>query len=156
MRRSDREVTDLAALEAMLAAAKVCRVAYQDAQGLTIVPLSFGYTMDGGRLTLYFHSAKAGRKVDAFARGADVAFELDGAMEILPGETACDYGCTFESIVGNGRASIVTDDAEKCRALTLIMRRQTGAQFDFTKAQADKVAVLKIAATAFTGKRRAC
>lgn len=154
MRRKDREVTSLAAMEDMLCRCKVCRVAYQDAQGLTIVPLSFGYAMQEGRLTLYFHSAKEGRKVEAFARGAQVAFEMDGAMEIIEGRIACEYGCTYESIVGNGRASIVTDDAEKCRALAAIMRRQTGREFAFEKAQTDSVAVLKIESTDFTGKRR--
>lgn len=154
MRRKDREVTDIAALEAILRRCKVCRVAYQDAQGLTIVPLSFGYEMADGQLTLYFHSAKEGRKVEAFTRGADVAFEMDGAMEIVEGSVACEYGCTFESIVGHGRASVVTDGAEKCRALTLLMRQQTGREFTFEKAQADSVAVLRIDAAGFTGKRR--
>ena len=154
MRRKDREVRKLTAIEEIIRRCRVCRVAYQDAHGLTIVPLSFGYAMNEGQLTLYFHSAKEGRKVDAFTRGADVAFEMDGAMEIVEGSVACEYGCTYESIVGNGRAGVVTDEAEKCRALSLIMRQQTGREFAFAREQAQSVAVLRIEASSFTGKRR--
>ena len=154
MRRKDREVSDLTAIEEIIGHCYVCRAAYQDAEGMTIVPMNFGYALEDGRLTLYFHSAREGRKVDAFARGAQVAFEMDGVMELIQAETACEYGCTYESVVGNGRGGIVNDPAEKCRAMTLLMRRQTGRHFEFTPEQLEHVAVLKIEASQFTAKRR--
>ena len=154
MRRKDREVTDAGALEDIIARGKVCRVAYADEEGMTIVPLSYGYSMEEGTLTLYFHSAKEGRKVRAFTRGVEAAFEIDGAMRIIEGETACSYGCTFESIVGSGRGSCVTDEDEKMRALSLLMQNQTGRTFEFTQKETQGVAILKIEARHFTGKRR--
>ena len=154
MRRSDREITDRAEIVRIIDACDCCRVGFADAGGVYIVPMNFAYMDNGALGALYFHGAKEGRKVDAFTRGADVAFEMDGAMEIVESSVACEYGCTYESIVGNGRAGVVTDEAEKCRALSRIMLQQTGHEFAFAREQAQSVAVLKIEASSFTGKRR--
>lgn len=59
MRRKDREVTNPIDLKNILDICNICRVAYQDAEGMTIVPMNFGYVYDD-HLSLYFHSAKLG------------------------------------------------------------------------------------------------
>ena len=43
MRRADREVTDCEQIEEIVAACRIVHVSYADAEGLTIVPLNFGY-----------------------------------------------------------------------------------------------------------------
>ena len=43
MRRADREVTDCEQIEGIVAACRIVHVGYADAEGLTIVPLNFGY-----------------------------------------------------------------------------------------------------------------
>ena len=43
MRRKDRAVSDPKELTNILDLCNICRIAYQDAEGLTIVPLNFGY-----------------------------------------------------------------------------------------------------------------
>ena len=65
MRRKDREVTNPEEIESILRRCRVCRIAMQDEEGLYILPLSYGYEMDNGCLTLYFHGAKEGRKIRA-------------------------------------------------------------------------------------------
>ena len=62
MRRADREVTDPERIAAIIAACDIVEVAYADAEGLTIVPLNFGFDYDEatGKLTLWFHSAPRG------------------------------------------------------------------------------------------------
>ena len=65
MRRMDRLVSDRARIGRIIADSAVCRVAVKDEEGLYIVPLSFGYVYEGDSLTLYFHSAKEGRKIRA-------------------------------------------------------------------------------------------
>lgn len=61
MRRADREVTDPERIAAIIAACDIVEVAYADAEGLTIVPLNFGFDYEydeaTGKLTLWFHSA---------------------------------------------------------------------------------------------------
>ena len=59
MRRSDREISEIHAIEKILAEASVCRLAMVDNGEPYILPLNYGYR-DG---TLYFHGAAHGRKV---------------------------------------------------------------------------------------------
>lgn len=51
MRRKDREITDRAAIEAILRRATVCRIGLVGKDGPYVVPMSFGY--DAGRLYLH-------------------------------------------------------------------------------------------------------
>lgn len=46
MRRADREVTNPEQIAAIVAACDIVEVAYADAEGLTIVPLNFGFDYD--------------------------------------------------------------------------------------------------------------
>ena len=72
MRRADREVTDPERIAAIIAACDIVEVAYADAEGLTIVPLNFGFDYDEatGKLTLWLHSAPRGGKLDAIFAAA--------------------------------------------------------------------------------------
>ena len=59
MRRADREVADPQQIDAIIATCKIVSLAYTDAEGITIVPLNFGYVFDAesSHLTLYFHGS---------------------------------------------------------------------------------------------------
>ena len=81
MRRADREVADPQQVEAIIATCKIVSLAYTDAEGITIVPLNFGYVFDteSNHLTLYFHGSATGRKMDAVKAAGNalpVAFEM--------------------------------------------------------------------------------
>ena len=112
MRRADREVADPQQVEAIVATCKIVSLAYTDAEGITIVPLNFGYTFDteSNHLTLYFHGSATGRKMDAVKAAGNalpVAFEMATDCEVVEGRTLCNWGEAFKSIVGNGTASII-------------------------------------------------
>ena len=126
---------------AILDKCKVCRVALQDKQGLYLVPLNFGYQYEDGHLILYFHSAKSGRKIDALQENSAVAFEMDCAHRLIEAENPCQYGYAFASIIGNGDALLVENREEKKKALSLLMKHQTGKDFTFDNQMADAVAV---------------
>ena len=152
MRRNDREVTDISELLAIIDRCKVCRIGMQDENGIYIVPMNFGYEYVDGRLTLVLHSAKEGRKIDALSQKQEVCFEMDCEHRLLAGETACKYGYSFKSIIGNGSAVFIEDMDEKKRALGLLMQHQTGTAFEFDDKMADAVAVFEVKVTTFTGK----
>lgn len=154
MRRKDREVTEPAELLKIIQECKVCRIALQDEQGLYIVPLNFGYVFDGGKLTLYFHSAKEGRKIDILSKSPAAAFEMDCSHQLIESEIACRNGYAYKSIIGNGNASLIGNAEEKLKGLSLIMLHQTGKAFEMPAQAANSVAVFKIEATEFTGKSR--
>ena len=115
------------------------------------VPLSLACTDEE---TWYFHSAMEGDKLEAIAAHPEVC--LSAVTRCTPTVGPLDHSFTlqFKSAIAFGVAEQVTDEAEKCRALSLIMRQQTGREFAFAREQAQSVAVLKIEASSFTGKRR--
>ena len=154
MRRKDREVTEPAELLKIIQECKVCRIAMQDAHGLYIVPLNFGYEFAEGKLTLYFHSAKEGRKIDILSNEPAVAFEMDCSHQLIGSEVACRNGYAYKSIIGNGFAYLVDDVEDKLKGLSLIMVHQTGKEFDIPAQAVNSVAVFKIEATEFAGKSR--
>ena len=86
MRRADREIGVLAAME-VLRRCKVVHLAMVDGQGLYSLPLSFGFQVEGEELTLYLHSAKEGRKVDILRAGCQVGFSMVSAAALAEGKT---------------------------------------------------------------------
>ena len=152
MRRKDREVTDITEKIEIINSCKVIRVAMKDTEGLYIVPLNFGYSYLNDKLTLYFHSAKEGRKLNAIEENPEVAFEMDCEHRLIEAKIACLYGFAFKSIVGNGIASIVENIEEKKIALSLLMQHQTGKDFTFENKHANAVTVFKVDVTDFSAK----
>ena len=166
MRRKDREVLGDENIAKIIEQCTTCHVAMvddADAGMPYVIPLSFGYSLSGGVLELYFHCAHAGKKLDCIRKNPNVAFSMcvENRIEIHE-DVYCKSGRFYASVVGQGKAEIVEDSAEKCRGLSLLMERQAaGAQqsaaphkFEFTPAQAAAVTVFKITSTNFTGKAK--
>lgn len=155
MRRKDREVTAIPEIEKILKQCKVCHVAMIDEDKPYVVPLNFGYMMQEGLLTLYFHSAKAGRKIDIWKKNNQVCFEISIPGDLIDDlENPCQSGCLFASVIGNGRLMFVEESSEKCKALSLLMEQQTGRAVSFHEKQAEAVCIYKISTNDFSGKRR--
>ena len=68
MRRTDREVTDPAAVDAIIRESPCCRLGMRDGEGVYLVPMNFGFTNVEGRRTFYFHSAPEGHKIGLLRR----------------------------------------------------------------------------------------
>ena len=87
-----------------------------------------------------------------------VGFEMDCKDELVEGKVACQYSYYYASIIGSGKASVVEDQEEKCKALAAIMKHQTGKEFkDFSENPklADAVGVFKIEVDEYTCKQHA-
>ncbi|MDR1832517.1 MAG: pyridoxamine 5'-phosphate oxidase family protein [Fusobacteriaceae bacterium] len=157
MRRSDRAVTEIADLLAILDQCKVCRLAMTDGEAPYLVPLNYGYTWSEGLLTLYFHSARAGRKIDILKKTGVACFEVDCEHGLVEGDAACDYGFTFASVIGVGDVVFLEEKADKIYALNQLMRCQTGVDREYTyhDAHLANTAVYKLVVRDFSGKRKA-
>ena len=175
MRRKDREVLGDENIAKIIEQCTTCHVAMTDDADPSmpyIIPLSFGYSLEGGILELFFHCAHVGKKLDCIRKNPNVAFSMcvENRIEIHE-DVYCKSGRFYASVVGQGKAEIVEDIAEKCRGLSLLMERQaTGStqhpnsahstqstsphKFEFTPAQAAAVTVIKITSTNFTGKAK--
>ena len=73
------------------------------------VPISYVY--DGEKL--YFHSAKAGHKLDAIQREPKASFCVIEQAQIVPEE----YTTYFRSVIALGRIHILEDEEEKRAAI---------------------------------------
>ena len=153
MRRADREVNNIQKIEEIIQTCDCCHLGLIDEDKPYIVPLNFGYQYEDGHLILYFHSAKSGRKIDALQENSAVAFEMDCAHRLIEAENPCQYGYAFASIIGNGDALLVENREEKKKALSLLMKHQTGKDFTFDNQMADAVAVFRIDVSEFCTKR---
>ena len=155
MRRKDREITDETAIRAILDKAQVLHLAMIDGDRPYVVPLHYGYSLIDGRLTLYLHSAKEGRKLDVLQKNGRVAFVLEtDVASISGGEIPCKYGAAYASVMGEGKAVLLTDPAEKAAGLQILMKIQTGREFTITEAMTESVAVLRVDVETYSAKSR--
>ena len=154
MRRKDREITDIEEIRAILERARVLHLGLYDGEYPYVVPMHYGFTFEDGKLTLYTHCAKEGRKLELLRRDGRVFVEIDTDEALVPGPTACSWGARYASVMARGRASIVEDGEEKRRALALLMKTQSGGEYSFTPAMAAAVTVLRIDAEDCSAKAR--
>jgi len=155
MRRKDREVTDMNQVKKILDACKTCHLAMVDNGQPYVVPLSYAYSINDEILTLFFHSAKEGRKIKILHENNAVCFEMSCEGEPIFAENSpCNSGYSFSSVHGFGNAHFIHDTNEKGSALTLLMKHQANMDIDFTPIQADSVCIFKVVSTSFTGKMK--
>jgi len=128
------------------------RLATCDADGQPyITPLH--YVVAGG--AVYFHSARQGRKLANIAVNPKICFEVSHAGKSVFSDKACNCATRFESVLVSGRAELVTDLAEKVRALNaLTTKNAVEKPFEAVDAaRAESCAVVRITIDTVTGKR---
>ncbi len=152
MRRMDRAMPHMEDMLAVISKCKVLRLAIHDDPYPYLVPLNFGYAVEGNNLTFYFHSAKRGRKIDLLLRDPRVCFELDCAHALKEGEIACKYGFYYESVIGTGNVRFLETHEEKAGALTAIMRHQAGRDFSFGERETAGIHVMALTVEEAMGK----
>jgi len=156
MRRGDREVTGLDAIEDIVRRCQVCRLAMSDPDGPYLAPLNFGYALDRGtgRLELAFHGAAEGRKVSILRRHPRVCFGMDiphGLLDLGGGRFSYHY----ESVIGFGEAVFAESRPEKRRLLEMLLAHATGrGGWPLPDGAVDGTCVFSVASDRFTAKRR--
>ena len=154
MRRSDREITDKAEIIKIIEKCDVCRLGLAENNIPYIIPLNYGYEYLNDSLTLYFHSAKEGKKLDIISQNPFACFEMDCSHKLIKADKACEYTMEYESVIGNGEIHACVEKSEKIKALKLLMSRYAkGKEFDFPDRMVDSVTVFKLEVAEFTGKR---
>ena len=154
MTKRELQITDEDRIRAILDTAKVLHLGMCVDNEPYVVPMNYGYVMENGRLVLYLHSAMQGKKLDMIRANSRVFFELDCDRIPFEGEKPCQYGLSYASVMGRGEARIISDVEEKMKALTLLMKTQTGKDFEFNEKLVSIVAVIRIDVAEFTAKHR--
>lgn len=156
MRRSDREIKDKAEIIAVIDKCNVCRLALSHDNIPYVIPMNFGYEYlaKEDRLTLYFHSANEGKKLDIMRENPNACFEMDCSHKLIEAEEAWGYSMEFESVIGNGTLSLCTEREEKIKGLSVLMKNYArDREFQFPDTVLKAVTVFKLTVTGFTGKR---
>lgn len=153
MRRKDREITDDFQIDEIIRQCNCCRLGFNDNGEVYIVPLSFGYEKQNGKRYFYFHSAAEGRKIDLISRGGTVGFELDCGYELHKSDIPCGCSAAFSSIIGTGKAEIITNQEEKISGLQSLMRHTAGLEScEFSPEMLKKVCVIRLEVTELSCK----
>lgn len=154
MRQAEREIKNLIEIEDILQKCDVCHLALSDDGQPYIVPLNFGYQLTAGQLTLFFHCAAAGRKLEIIGRNSRACFEMDCSHQLLTGELACQYSMNYQSIIGSGQIETISDPDQRLAGLNALMRQYSGrADWSFDPKALAKTTILRLKAVEYCGKR---
>ncbi len=154
MTRRERQITDPDQIIKILDTAKVLHLGLAVDNEPYVVPMNYGYTVEDGRLVVYLHSALRGKKLDMLRVNPNVFFEMECDLIPFEGTVACKYGLSYSSVMGRGQARIVEDVQEKKKALSILMKTQTGEDFSFDDKLAGVVAIVRIDVSEYTAKHR--
>ncbi len=151
MRRHDRALAEAEARE-ILAQAEYGVLSSVGPDGKPYgVPLSF--VLDGN--ALYFHSALRGRKLENLAACPAVSFVVAGKLKAVYDG---NFGTLYESVIVEGHALPVPDQAEKYAALWKLGEKylpEHAAQLDAAINRAiEKTAIYKVCIESLSGKAR--
>ncbi len=141
-------------MEKIISRCRVCHLALSDLNGQPYaLALNFGYK-PGAAPALYFHCARQGKKLDLIRANPKAAFIIDRALELKTGPMACDWGMNYESIMGAGNMTIVSDPKERKRGLDLIMAHYGNSSPAYSPQSLKDTLVLKLTITEMTGKKK--
>ena len=154
MRQKDREVTEREEIIDIMRRCDVCRLALNDEGYPYIVPLNFGLDADGEKITLIFHSALEGTKLDLMRKDARASFEMDCKHQLQYFEEKGYCTMAYESVIGRGRLRILSEE-EKTEALQKLMNQYHPNQNAyFNPAAIARTLVYVLEVEQMTGKRK--
>jgi nitroimidazol reductase NimA-like FMN-containing flavoprotein (pyridoxamine 5'-phosphate oxidase superfamily) len=151
MRRSDRQITDFDELADVLRRADTIRLGLHDEPYPYVVPLSFGLEVADGKIAVYFHGAKTGKKHELIAGNPHACVEADIFYRYA--EVPKSVTTEYESLIGFGVCECVSGD-EAAHGLDLLLTHCGYDGFVYDRAVLEVTAVYKVTLESVTGKRR--
>ncbi|MFQ5578578.1 MAG: pyridoxamine 5'-phosphate oxidase family protein, partial [Anaerolineae bacterium] len=155
-RRADRQLTDEAAINALLNTAEVGYLAVA-VDGQPYINSNL-FWFDGQRI--YFHTARQGRTRSSIEANPRVCFTVTERGRYLPADTAMEFSVEYSGVVVFGRASVLADAAEKTRALQGLLDKyfphlKPGRDYrPITPGELARTAVFAVEIEAVSGKRK--
>jgi nitroimidazol reductase NimA-like FMN-containing flavoprotein (pyridoxamine 5'-phosphate oxidase superfamily) len=149
MRRKEKEIKEIAAIEDILSRASVCRLGLCEDNRPYVVPVCFGYKDNA----LYIHCGPAGKKLEMLRKNNNICFEVDIDNKLVKGAKPCDWGMKYKSVIGFGKAVFVEDIVSKRKALDIIMRQFSANTFEYPEETIRKTTIIKVEIESMTGKQ---
>ena len=150
MRRDDKEIKSKKDIEWILQKAEILRISFSEDNQPYLVPMNFAYHDN----CIYLHSAPEGRKIDILKNNDRVCFEVDIQTQIVKDSQPCNWSMRYFSVIGFGIAHFVDEIEDKKDALDTLMKRYSSqSSFEYSEADLEGVAVIKIEIDQLTGKK---
>ena len=154
MRRSDREIKNRQEIIEVLNRCDIVRLGINTPDYPYIIPMGFGMESEGDFLTLWFHCAHEGRKLDLIKQNPRVGFEADCSHKLIEGEKASNYTMEYESVIGCGNIEICHDKDTKLRGMKAIMGKYAPSKtFEFSEQEINSICVLRLDIKQISGKQ---
>jgi nitroimidazol reductase NimA-like FMN-containing flavoprotein (pyridoxamine 5'-phosphate oxidase superfamily) len=158
MRRNDKKIESAAELAELLQSGDICHLSMVDDGKPYVIPLNYGY-IEGGYLeggttngALYFHSAPEGRKLDILRKNPQVCFCIVADHQLIEGVKACSWSASYRSVIGTGKAFILTEPAEKDEGLKILMAQYSDRDYEFSEKDLERVVVIRVEIEEMSGK----
>lgn len=153
LRRDDREITDRAAIEAILHRAGVGRLGLAVDGQPYVVPLNYVY-YNGA---LYFHCADEGRKIEMLKANPRVCFEVDEHYGTVRSNKPVPHSSHYASVIVFGQARVLSDLHLKFEVLQALLDKYAPGRHyrSMRLPEAQMATVVEINPEAMTGKARA-
>ncbi len=152
MRRKDREIRDRETILSIIEACDVIRIGINGGDVPYIVPMNFGYEVEGDKLRFYMHSAVEGRKIELLAQDSRVSFEMDADHEFYVFRDNQHATMRYRSVMGTGVISPLPPE-KKLFGLQMMLRHYGREDLLPPPEILERVAVLVLEVDSFTGKQ---
>jgi nitroimidazol reductase NimA-like FMN-containing flavoprotein (pyridoxamine 5'-phosphate oxidase superfamily) len=158
MRLKEKQVTDRAEILDIIKKCERCRLGFSEDGIPYVIPINYGFTFTDGVLTLFFHCAGEGRKIDVIKKNPLVCFEIDCHTRIDPGQNPDKFAIIYESLVGTGTMEFVNDFNEKRTILGNMIRKFRSFNplyhpNPLTDNRVDEVTIMKLVLDEYKAKR---
>jgi uncharacterized protein len=152
LRHPDKEITDPAALAAVVAGQKFLTLALCAENRPYLVTIS--HVFDPGRNCFYFHCSPVGRKLDLIRSNPHVYGQVLEDLGYKAGE--CDHA--YRTVQFDGVAEFVTDPGEKSAALLRLiefLEPEPGPvkERNLKAARLEGVTIVRVTVTGWSGKQ---
>lgn len=127
MRRKERLVADVGRIYDILARCDTVCLGLNGDTEPYVIPMTFGLAMENGKIAVYFHSAKGGRKWEILNRDPRVCVEAHLYYKTVAGEKGVT--ALYESVIGTGVAEKIETKEEKVAAFRIMLARYKQSGF---------------------------
>lgn len=151
MRRKERQVVPVEQIFDILNRCDTISLGLNGGTEPYIIPMTFACSMENGQITVWFHSAKGGRKWEILNRDPHVCVEAHLYYKTV--NLGHDITAQYESVIGTGIAEKVEDREGKVAAFKLMLEhyKESGFPASSCKGLPD-AEVFKVVLTEVSGK----
>lgn len=152
MRRKDREVNEFETIKQIIAECDTIRIGLSDGKYPYIVPLSFGYEINGEQICFYVHGALAGRKYELMKKNGVCSFEMDCAHKLELIYEKKDVTMRYKCLMGTADIELLEGE-DKQKAMDIIMNRHDEtSDFEYNRGAVNGTMLAKLTVTEYSGK----